>query len=178
MRPTPDSRCLYLAARAISPRALARAALDPSPTCSGTVGRTCLSGSGILVADGSGHQPLLAPNWTQPRHERHPHHRGAVAPGMQRVVKTPLASSYSHQAALDRNNFASQLLVFVCQPNFVQLDQASLHSTERKHRSTAGQMGADAISVDRRHAPKHAPDAQWHFSELAIESAGGADDRR
>src|SRR6266550_3567235 len=120
MRPTPDSRCLHRAARGISPQVLVRAPLDPSPTCLGTVGRTCLSGSGILAADGSEHQPLLAPMWTQPAYERRSHHRAAVAPGMPRVVKGSVASSYSHRAALDRNNFASQLLVFACQPNVVR----------------------------------------------------------
>src|ERR1700679_4198681 len=136
MRPTPNSRCPYRAARGISPRVLARAALDPSPTCLGRFGRTCLSGSGVLAAAGSEHQPLLVPMWTQPEHERHPHPRAAVAPGMPRVVKASAASSCSRPADLDRNNFASLLRLFACQPNAALLDQASLHLTERKRRST------------------------------------------
>src|ERR1700722_3153308 len=169
MRPTLDSRSLHRVARGISPQGLARVALDPSPTCLGTVGRTCLSRSGILAADGSEHQPLLVPKSTQPEHGRHSHRRAAASPGTLHVVKALLASSYSHPAALDQSNFAFLLRVFACQPSAALLDQSSLHSTERKHRSTAGQTGADAISVDRRHAPKHVPDAQWHFSKLAIE---------
>src|ERR1700719_980983 len=129
MRPKPDSRRLHRAARGISPQVLARAALDPSPTCLGRFGRTCLSGSRILAAAGSEHQPLLAPMWTQAEHERHPHPRAVVAPGMPRVVEASAASSCSRPAALDRNNFASLLRLFACQPNAALLDQAALHLT-------------------------------------------------
>src|SRR5579864_154955 len=101
MRPTPDFRCLHRAARGISPQGLARVALDPSPTCLGTIGRTCLSRSGMLAADGSERQPLLVPKSTQPEHGRHSHHRAAAPLGTPHVVKALFASSYSHPATLD-----------------------------------------------------------------------------
>ena len=156
MHPTPDSRGLHRAARGISPQVLARAALDPSPTSLGTARQPCLSGFGILAADGSEHQPLLAPMWTQAEHERHPHYRDAAALGMPRVVKASVVSSCSHQAALDRNNFACLRLTSVCQTSAALLDQASRRLTGQKHRSMAGQTDAGVISADRTHGPKHA----------------------
>src|SRR5215469_6111988 len=145
-----DSRCRRRAASENLQQVRVPAALDPFPTCKGTAGQPCLGRFETCVADETEHQPLLAPRWTQPGHERRPRSLAAAAPGTLHGVKLSFAPSYSHRAPLDRNNSASERLVFACQPNAVLLDQAFPRLIERNHRSTAGQMGAGVISVDRR----------------------------
>ena len=88
-------------------RVFVPAGLDPSPTSLEMAGRPCSGRFGIPEADGSEHPHLLGSRWTQQAHEQHPRHLAAAAPDMQPAVRASLASSYSHQGAQHRNNFAS-----------------------------------------------------------------------
>src|SRR5262245_19469892 len=155
MRPKPDSCCLHRVAPGIWPRSLVPVALDPFPTSSKTAHQPRLGRSGILAADESETQPLLATNWTQPEHERRPRHFAAAVPDTPPAVRSSLASSYPDRVAPDRNSFAFQPLVSAYQPSAALLDQVFRHMPEQTHQSTASQTDAGVISADRMHAPEH-----------------------
>src|SRR5947207_382128 len=156
MRSKPDFYFLHPAAPGIWQRAPVPAVPDLFPTCPKMADQSCLDRSGILAADESETQPLLAAKWTRPEHERPLRQFAAAVPDMPPVVRLSLASSCSHRVALDRNNFACLRLTSVCQTSAALLDQASRRLTGQKHRSMAGQTDAGVISADRTHGPKHA----------------------